>query len=110
MTIWLDAHFSPRIARWMTDHFAVTAIPLRDLGLREAEDDAIWEAARKAGVVMMTKDADFEARVRRLGPPPHVLWFTCGNTTEARLKEMLAADLEIALELIRAGESLVEIR
>ena len=110
MTIWLDAHLSLRIARWMAERFGVTAISLRDLGLREAEDDAIWEAARKAAAVVMTKDADFESRVRRFGPPPNVLWLTCGNTSEPRLKEILEADLEVALEMIRAGEPLVEIR
>ena len=39
--------------------FAVEAIPVRDLGLREASDQKIFDAARLAGAVMMTKDVDF---------------------------------------------------
>ncbi len=108
MTLWLDAHLSPRIARWVTKRFRVIAQPLREIGLREAED--IWTAARDARVVLITKDADFEDRVRRLGPPPQVIWLTCGNTSEAHLKLILEARLEAALALLKSGEPLVEIR
>lgn len=87
MTIWLDAHLSPRIAAWITNRFGVAATPLRDLGLRHAEDPDIWDAARAARAVVMTKDADFAERVQRLGPPPPVIWLTCGNTSEDRLKK-----------------------
>lgn len=83
---------------------------MRDLGLREAEDPDIWDAARKAKVIVMTKDADFEERMHRLGPPPHIVWLTCGNTSEEYLKQLLAAQLPMALELIRRGEGLVEIQ
>lgn len=108
--IWLDAHLSPRLARWITGTFGEEAQPLRDVGLREAEDPDIWGAACKADVIVMTKDADFEERVRRLGPPPHIIWLTCGNTSEEYLKHLLAAQLPMALELIRRGEALVEIQ
>jgi predicted nuclease of predicted toxin-antitoxin system len=37
-TIWVDAHLSPAIATWIIDTFGVTAVALRDLGLRDAED------------------------------------------------------------------------
>jgi predicted nuclease of predicted toxin-antitoxin system len=110
MTLWLDAQLSPRMARWITDHFDVTATPLRDVGLRDAEDDAIWAAARDANVIILTKDSDFEERIQRFGPPPQVIWLTCGNTSEARLKEIFAAHLQIALDLLKAGNPLVEIQ
>ena len=73
MTLWLDAHLSPRIALWTEERFRISAKPLRDLGLRDAEDSDIWKAARTAQVVLVTKDADFEERVRRVGPPPKVI-------------------------------------
>ncbi|MEN9576200.1 MAG: hypothetical protein RL514_4055 [Verrucomicrobiota bacterium] len=107
--IWLDAHLSPRMAKWITDHFGEPVAPVRDLGLREAEDSAIWNAARQAGVIVLTKDSDFEERVRRLGPPPQIIWLTCGNTSETRLKEILTQHLPAALELLKRGEPLVEI-
>ena len=108
--IWLDAHLSPRLARWITERFGEEARPLREVGLREAEDLDIWEAARKANAIVMTKDSDFEERVRRFGPPPHIIWLTCGNTSEEHLQQLLATRLSVALDLIRSGEALVEIQ
>ncbi|MBV9127578.1 MAG: DUF5615 family PIN-like protein, partial [Verrucomicrobia bacterium] len=58
MTIWVDAQLSPRIARWINANFSVTAQPLRDLGLRDAEDEEIFEAAGAADAVVLTKDGD----------------------------------------------------
>jgi hypothetical protein len=59
MTIWVDAHLSPRIARWISANFPVTAQPLREIELRDADDDDIFTAARTAGVIVLTKDSDF---------------------------------------------------
>ncbi len=108
-TIWIDAHLSPAIATWMTSTFDVTAIALRDLGLRDAEDLEIFEAAKEQGVIFMTKDSDFVDLVDRLGAPPQIIWLTCGNTSNARLREILSSVLPEALELLRSGERLVEI-
>lgn len=47
--------------------------------------------------------------VVRQGAPPQVIWLTCGNTSNASLKSMLTVTLSSALELLRAGEPLVEI-
>lgn len=108
-TIWIDAHLSPAIATWITDTFRVTALALRDLGLRDAEDPEIVEAAKAQGVIFMTKDSDFVDLVDRLGAPPQIIWLTCGNTSNARLREILNSVLPEALELLRSGERLVEI-
>lgn len=109
MTIWVDAHLSPAIATWITSNFGITALALRDIGLRDAEDSEIFEAAKAQGVIFMTKDSDFADLVDRLGSPPQIIWLTCGNTSNARLREILSATLPKALELLRAGEALVEI-
>lgn len=82
---------------------------LRDLGHLESDDQAIYEAARAERVVFVTKDSDFTDLVERLGPPPYVIWLTCGNTTEKRLQEIFREHLDHALSLIREGEPLVEI-
>ena len=49
------------------------------------------------------------ALLERYGPPPKVLWVTCGNTSNARMRSVLAKEFPIALELLNGGESLVEI-
>lgn len=109
MTIWVDAQLSPAIATWISSTFGVTALALRDIGLRDAEDSEIFEAAKAQGVIFMTKDSDFVDLVDRLGSPPQIIWLTCGNTSNAQLREILSATLPQALELLRSGEALVEI-
>ncbi|MEA5582365.1 DUF5615 family PIN-like protein [Nodularia harveyana UHCC-0300] len=109
MTIWVDAHLSPAIATWITTTFGITAFALRDLGLRDAEDPEIFEVAKSQGVIFITKDSDFIELVDRLGTPPQIIWLTCGNTSNARLQEILIKTLPKALELLQSGEALVEI-
>jgi predicted nuclease of predicted toxin-antitoxin system len=57
----------------------------------------------------MTKDSDFVLLLDTLGAPPQVIWVTCGNTSNARLKEILMNTLSKALALLESGEELVEI-
>ena len=45
--IWLDAHLSPRIARWIREDLGHDAQALRDVGLRDAEDEEIFDRARE---------------------------------------------------------------
>lgn len=39
MIIWIDAQLSPAIANWISLHYAVTAVAVRDLQLRDASDE-----------------------------------------------------------------------
>ena len=109
MTIWVDAQMSPSIAAWLSSNFSVNAIAIRDLGLQDAADKEIFEAARRESAIVMTKDSAFVLLLDRLGAPPQVVWVTCGNTSNARLKEILTKTLPKALELLQSGEELVEI-
>ena len=109
MRIWVDAQMSPAIATWISSNYAVSAVAIRDLGLRDAADKEIFEAARQESAVVMTKDSDFVFLLDRLGAPPQVIWVTCGNTSNVRLKEVLTNTLPKALDLLNLGETLVEI-
>jgi predicted nuclease of predicted toxin-antitoxin system len=97
MTIWVDAQLSPAIAVWITNTLGLEAVALRDLGLRDAEDPEIFEAAKAQQAIVMTKDSDFVDLVERLGPPPQIIWLTCGNTSNLRLREILSTILPRAL-------------
>jgi predicted nuclease of predicted toxin-antitoxin system len=109
VSIWLDAQLPPSLATWIADELSIPAMPVRDLGLRNARDRDIFLEARIADAVVMTKDADFISLLRELGPPPRVIWLRCGNTSNACLRDLLRSTLLRALALIAAGESLVEI-
>lgn len=82
---------------------------MRDLGLREAEDPAIFARARAAGAVVITKDRDFVDLLERLGPPPQDVWLTCGNTSHAYLRQLLGGAWPRVAALLAAGEPLVEV-
>jgi hypothetical protein len=51
MTIWVDAQLSPSLAQWITETLGVSASAVRELGLRDAKDLEIFQAAREANAV-----------------------------------------------------------
>jgi predicted nuclease of predicted toxin-antitoxin system len=102
--IWIDAQLSPALARWIGETFGIEAQAVRVLGLRNAKDPAIFKAAREAGVVVTSKDEDFRALAERLGPLPQVLWVTCRNTSNARLREILTKKLPTVIASLQRGE------
>lgn len=114
MTIWIDAQLSPALADWIDRRYEdLQATPVRAVGLRDAEDEESFRAAREAtaagGMVVMRKDSDFLNLLERHGPPPKVIWLTCGNTSNRRMREILKRRLRPAAELLKSGETLVEI-
>lgn len=109
MILWLDAQLSPSLAVWLRMRFDLESIAIRELGLRDAEDHEIFAAARAAGVIVMTKDSDFGELLQRHGPPPQIVWLRSGNTSNARLKQLLSQALPAVLPMLESGEPLVEI-
>ena len=109
MKLWVDAHISPAIARWIKREFLVDAYPLRELGLREADDEIIFLKAKNENVIFMTKDEDFVKLLSRFGSPPKVIWLTCGNTSNEELKKIFKFHFEQITKLFDSGEDLVEI-
>ena len=110
MNVWVDAQLSPSIARWLSTQFDVRAESVGELGLRDAADREIFEAARAANAVVMTKDVDFLVLLEQHGPPPKVIWVTTGNTSNQSLRRVLANVFQEATVQLEAGEPLVEIR
>ena len=109
MIVWLDEQLSPDLARWLVQEFEIVAQSVRDLGLKSATDPEIFFAAREAGALVITKDQDFIRLLERHGPPPQVIWVTCGNTSNERMRTVFSASFRSALEFLGKGESLVEI-
>lgn len=103
MIIWVDEQLSHALAPWLAARFAIEAYSVHALGFAQADDRQIFEAARSAGAVMMTKD------VYRHGAPPQILLIAIGNSRNARLKTILDETFPAAMELIRSGEPLVQI-
>jgi predicted nuclease of predicted toxin-antitoxin system len=106
---WIDAQLPPRLAGWPARELGVQAEHVEAVGLREARDRRIFDAARSAAVVVITKDLDFVQLQERHGPPPRLVWITCGNVTNPELRRIIAAARPRVTELLASGELLVEI-
>jgi predicted nuclease of predicted toxin-antitoxin system len=109
MTLWLDAQLPPQLAIWIQQTLAIDAIALRDVSLRDATDIAIYDAAKKANAILISKDSDFVELVMRLGTPPKLIWLTCGNVSNAALQALFSAKLQEAIGLLNGGEPIVEL-
>ena len=108
--VWIDAQLPPSLARWLAQEHDVAASHVQDVGLLDVDDAAIFDAARAAGVtVVITKDEDFVRLVERHGPPPQVVWVTCGNVRNAELRRIVLEAWQQVAALLAAGEPLVEV-
>jgi predicted nuclease of predicted toxin-antitoxin system len=108
-TIWLDAQLPPSLAPWLCERHRVNCLSLRELGLRDADDVEIFLKAKQQNALLISEDSDFVELVQRFGPPPQLLWLTCGNVTNANLKVLFSVVFEQALELFDGAEAVVEI-
>jgi predicted nuclease of predicted toxin-antitoxin system len=110
VTFWLDAHLSDDLAAWLGSRYKIVVKPIRELGLRDAKDPALFQAAKRfANIVVVTKDDDFAEMVERLGSPPQVVWLTVGNLTTLELQAVLAKVFDKVIERLSSGETIVEV-
>lgn len=109
MILWLDAQLPPALAIWMRSEFGIDAQALRDLGLRDAADRDIFAAARQAGAPLLSKDSDFVDLVQAQGPPPQLVWVTCGNVTNASLRQVFGRSWLPIAAMLHTGEPIVEL-
>jgi predicted nuclease of predicted toxin-antitoxin system len=68
----LDENLSPRLVPRLFSLFGDLK-HVRDVGLRQAEDKAIWDWANANGYTVITTDSDFVTMSQRLGWPPKVI-------------------------------------
>ena len=107
--VWLDNHLPPALAVWMNANLSVECVCVRDLNLQRASDIEIFLAARASDVVVMTKDGDLLDLLDQHGPPPQVVWVTCGNTSNAHLKILIEQLWPSVMSMLQRGESLIEL-
>ena len=59
MKLLFDQNLSPRLPLLLRDLYP-GSVHVRELGLKDAEDAAIWDYARTHGIVIVSKDSDFQ--------------------------------------------------
>jgi predicted nuclease of predicted toxin-antitoxin system len=109
LRFWFDAQLPPQLAPWLAQMFSVQACGLDQLGLRHSDDASIFNALRRPGEVIVSKDPDFVDLIARLSAPPQLLWVTCGNVTNRGLRELLLRGFPEILRLLQAGDPIVEL-
>ena len=57
----------------------------------------------------MTKDSDFVQLVADKNSPPKIIWITCGNTSNMKMREIMNKTLQDAINFLQKGETVVEI-
>lgn len=98
----------PALAIWLTAR-GHAAQAVRELGLREAEDSAIWKHALYTEAVILTKDEDFAARAQQVQSGPVIVWLRVGNCSNAALRLWLEPRLPGIVQLVAQGSRLVEV-
>jgi predicted nuclease of predicted toxin-antitoxin system len=83
-----DQNLAPRLVRDLADIFP-DSTHVRDHGLARASDQQIWDFAKQAGFVIVSKDNDFQQMSFVFGPPPKVIWIRRGNCSVTDTVEIL---------------------
>ena len=108
MRFLVDAQLPPALAGWLVKS-GHDSIPLVAVGLRDANDAAIWEFAKRNDRIIVTKDDDFADRAVNARLGPQVLWLRIGNCTNDVLFAWLEPLLPQILAKLAEGSRLVEV-
>ena len=93
MKLLLDQNLSFTLVRALLDDFPGSA-HVRDVGLKDAGDQQLWDFAEQAGMVIVSKDSDFQQRSMLYGQPPKVIWVSLGNCTTAHVERLILSRLD----------------
>ncbi|RFA18174.1 DUF5615 family PIN-like protein [Subtercola boreus] len=109
MRFLVDAQLPPALARMLSAHGHLAA-HVTDIGLADSPDRDLWLYALDHEAVLITKDEDFSSMLVFGGEAPVVVWIRVGNTSRRALIEWFEPLVERVVEMIEAGDDLVELR
>jgi predicted nuclease of predicted toxin-antitoxin system len=88
MKLLFDQNLSHRLPGRLADIYP-ESIQVREVGLRDADDLAIWQYAKAHGYAIVSKDSDFQQRSLLHGAPPKFIWLRIGNCATKRIEDLL---------------------
>jgi predicted nuclease of predicted toxin-antitoxin system len=105
----VDAQLPPALARALREA-GYDAQAVREVGLREADDGAIWRHALIHRDIIVTKDQDFADRSLYDETAPTIVWLRIGNTSNRSLLELLLPLWPEVASRVQSGEKVIEVR
>ncbi|TLG14834.1 hypothetical protein FEK35_06650 [Nocardia cyriacigeorgica] len=107
----VDAQLPPALARALSAD-GHDAVHVCDIGLLAAPDAEVRAEALRRDAAIVTKDEDFIliGRSRPDDPKPAVIWIRIGNCSKKELLSRFLPILPTVLEMLRAGETIIEVR
>jgi predicted nuclease of predicted toxin-antitoxin system len=94
MKLLLDQNISFRIISRIQDIFPGSK-QVRELGLENSKDSAIWIFAKENGYCIVTFDGDFYDLGLIKGSSPKVIWLRLGNTSTQNIEKVLRKNSEL---------------
>src|SRR5216684_2468654 len=83
-----DENLAARLVAELAD-LCPDCIHVGDRGLAGGSDRAIWQHVREHGLVIVSKDEDFQRLSVLYGAPPKVIWIRLGNCSTAEIIRLL---------------------
>ena len=100
MKLLFDQNLSPQLAVRLSDVFP-GSLHVRELGLERAPDEDVWRIALERGLVIVTRDSDFQERAQIAIEAPRIVWIRRGNCSTAEIEGLLrnaAARIAVMME------------
>ncbi len=88
------------------------AVHVCDIGMTSAPDLDVWEVALQRNAAIVSKDEDFVliGQARSDLPAPAVVWIRIGNCSRKALLDAVRSVLPLIVDMLVAGEKVVEVR
>ncbi len=80
----VDAQLPPALARFLAAR-GEDAVHVLDIQMMESSDSQIWDLSLQDGLVIVTKDEDFQLRASVSANHPKIIWVRVGNCSKKAL-------------------------
>ena len=107
MKFLVDNRLPAALARWLSAK-GFEAAHVLDLKLNESDDERIWAHAAAHGMVVISKDDDFQNRATHRGTV-QVVWVRLGNCRNKALLDTFEQQLPAVISALERGASVVEL-
>lgn len=88
MRLLFDQNLAHRLVVQLAAEFP-GSVHVRDIGMASAPDPDAWTYAATNGLILVSKDVDFQQRALLYGHPPKVVWVRIGNSPTTAVANLL---------------------